>query len=80
MGPNFNGLLNYDEVYLGETYDGELILRADGLRLASGSAAFVPWSKLLSETSRQILCLNPYEGQVMWEDLRFVYLPFHSLL
>ena len=80
MGLSFNGWLSYDEFYLGETYDGALILHADVLRLASGSVAFVPLSILLSEKSRLILCLNPCEEQVKLVDLLFLYLQFRSLL
>ena len=80
IGQDFSGCLNYDELYLVETYDGVPILHADGLILASVSASFVPLSKLLSEKSRLILCLNPCEGQAKLVDLRFLYLQFRSLL
>jgi hypothetical protein len=80
IGQDFSGYLNYDELYLVETYDGVPILHADGLILASVSGAFVPLSKLLFEKSRQILCLDPCEGQAVLEDLRFLYLQFRSLL
>jgi hypothetical protein len=80
VGQDFNGCLNYDELYLVETYDDVPILHADGLILASVFDAFVPLSKLLSEKSRLILCLNPCEGQAVLVDLRFLYLQFRSLL
>jgi hypothetical protein len=63
-GLSFNGWLSYDELYLRETYDGELILHADVLTLASEFAAFAPLFKLLSEKDRLTLCLNPCGVQV----------------
>jgi len=80
VGQSFNGYLNYDELYLVETYGGVLILHAGVLTLASGSVAFVPLFELLSEMSRLILCLNPCGELVMLVDLRFLYLQFRSLL
>ena len=80
VGQSFNGYLNYDELYLVETYGGELILHAGVLTLASGSVASVPLFVVLSEMSRLILCLNPCGEQVMLVDLRFLYLQFRSLL